>query len=142
MVQFINYKINFYVIIAYFIHVYSKEMTNICFDIRTQDLSLKLEINDLDTEEISFKIDLKVNTRIEPKLKFQKCIEKSNKETPLINSTKTIDITKNLNNEFRCFKKYENDVCLTKQILMKFINDKLKQEEIKLIGKKIVVKII
>ena len=141
MVKLLNYKTKLFTIIGYFIHVSTKDATNICIDIKTEDLSLKFELNDIEKGGISFKMELKIKSKVEPNTKCT-TIEKNNSESIALDSFKPLITAKKFIEEFKCNKKYDNDICLTKQVLMRFINDPLKQEEIRLIGKKIVVKIL
>jgi hypothetical protein len=125
----------------------TKDLNNICFDLNTKDVSLKVEIGNLDTEEISFKFDLKLKTKKNAHIRLdKKCAERvihgqniSSKTTVFATSTHT-SLTKANNEEFVCNKKYEYEICLTRQMLIRLVNDPLAQWEIKLIGKKIVVK--
>jgi hypothetical protein len=120
----------------------TKDLNNICFGLNTEEISLKLEINELDTEEFSFNIDLKIKSKKDTSLKFKKCIDnkKSSKDFNSPEAPKVLQTSTKHNEEFVCSKKYENEICLTRKMLAMLINDPLALWEIKLIGKKIVVK--
>ncbi len=115
----------------------AKEINNICFSIKTPDLNLNMEIADLEKSEISFKIDLKIKANKDSTGEIRtKCPSEIKEtfvtETPITFKTTTIE-------EVHCDKKYDDEICLTKQVLHSLVNNAHLQNEIKLIGKKIVV---
>ena len=143
----INYsmleQLNFLIILSILIHkTWTKDINNVCLCLNTDEISLKLEINELDTDELSFNIDLKIKSKKATSLKFKKCIDnkKTSKDFYSPEAPKVLQTSTKYYEEFVCNKKYENEICLTRKMLAMLINDPLALWEIKLIGKKIVVK--
>ena len=126
------------ILLANFFWVHTIEMNNICFNINTPDLNLNMEISDLDKAEISFKIDLKIKANKQPRNELNRCLSYAN--VALETRAPTTITTENQADAFQCHKKYDDEICITKRVLLSLVNNVVMQDEIRLIGKKIVVK--